>query len=107
MKPAADLSFEEAVRGLMNGDFSRLEPLFVAAPDGARSRILDWHDRGLFAREPAALAEAFTCACFNGCTAVVDHLLARGVAAGADVRESGYPTGDARIDALLARGAAG
>ena len=63
----------------MAGDFSRLAPLFATPPDGSPSPIIKWFDDGLFASEPKALEEAFTCACFNGCTRVVEHLLARGV----------------------------
>lgn len=69
------LSFQDAVKGLIAGDFSRLEPLF----DGDRCRIIEWHEAGLFADEPKALAEALTCACFNGRTGVVEHLLMAGV----------------------------
>ena len=71
--------FPGAVRGLMAGDFSRLAPLFEPTSDGAPCPITEWFDSGLFAGEPQALAEAFTCACFNGCTRVMEHLLARGV----------------------------
>ena len=73
------MRFHEAVRGLMAGDFSRLAPLFEATPDGSVCSIIQWFDDGLFVNEPKALAEAFTCACFNGCTDVVEHLLANGV----------------------------
>lgn len=71
-------SFEETVQGLLAGDFSRLDPLFeerVSAPP----IILRWLDEGRFASEPEALAEAFTCACFNGRETVARHLLDRGV----------------------------
>jgi hypothetical protein len=71
--------FAETVRGLLAGDFTRLAPLFEAPANGERSPILRWYDEGAFAAEPAALAEAFSCACFNGFTHVVEYLLARGV----------------------------
>ena len=61
----------------MNGDFSRLDPLFVT-PAGGKSAIVQWHEEGAFDAHPDALAEAFTCACFNGRDEVVDYLIARG-----------------------------
>jgi len=78
MKGQSDISFQEAVRGLMAGDFSRLAPLFDTPSDGSPCWVIKWYEGGLFASEPKALAEAFTCACFNGCTHVVEYLLARG-----------------------------
>jgi hypothetical protein len=74
-----DPDFAETVRGLIAGDFTRLAPLFNAPANGERCPILRWYDEGAFASEPAALAEAFSCACFNGLTDVVEYLLARGV----------------------------
>ena len=71
-------AFEDAVAGLLRGDFSDSEPLFVAR-SGARPQVLVWLDEGRFAAEPAALAEAFSCACFLGCDEVVDALLRAGV----------------------------
>jgi hypothetical protein len=79
MNPSTEMSFEEAVRGLLNGDFSRLDPLFRTAPDGGRCPIVAWHAAGRFASESAALNEAFTCACFNGRVDVAEYLLAQGV----------------------------
>ena len=73
------MSFQEATRGLMAGDFSRLAPLFETSSDGSPCPIIKWFDDGLFVNEPKALAEAFTCACFNGCTQVVEYFLAKGV----------------------------
>ena len=77
------IGFAEAVPGLFRGDFSALEPLFQ--PDAAGSRIIEWFRAGRFDREPNALAEALTCACFLGRTDVASVLLAHGVdpAAGA------------------------
>lgn len=72
------MTFEDARQGLLAGDFSRLDPLFITTPDTV-SEIVRWHGLGLFAEEPRALAEAFTCACFNGRNEVVDYLLAQGV----------------------------
>jgi hypothetical protein len=165
------MTFEDAAQGLLNGDFSRLDPLFVSPP-GEKSRIVAWFDDGAFDHDADALLEAFTCACFNGRNQVVDHLLAANIdpdrgnrtgmtafhwaanrgqvetvrrliaakaslealnrfggsvlgcavwsaiheprdgqlavielllEAGARVAAAGYPTGDARIDALLLR----
>ena len=79
MNGQSDMSFQEAVRGLMAGDFSRLAPLFAASASGSPCPIIKWFDDGLFANEPKALAEAFTCACFNGYTDMAEHFLANGV----------------------------
>jgi hypothetical protein len=73
------VSFDEAEAGLMAGDFSRLAPLFGPSPNGGTAFIIQGFDDGLFAGKREALNEAFTCACFNGCTSVVEHLLANGV----------------------------
>jgi len=73
-----DALFQSAVQALLRGDFSfpsSLEPLFTGRP----CRIVQWVDEGRFARDPAALAEALSCACFNGCTAVAADLMDRGV----------------------------
>lgn len=78
-EPAAPMPFSEAVAGLLAGDFSRLAPLFARAADGSPSPIVRWHQAGLFQMEPDALKEAFTCACFNGCVEVAEHLLAHGM----------------------------
>jgi ankyrin repeat protein len=71
------VTFEEASEGLLNGDFSRLEPLFVTPPEGD-SVIVGWCEQEVFDEDSAELAEAFTCACFNGREEVVDYLLRRG-----------------------------
>lgn len=73
--------FPDAVAGLLAGDFSRLAPLFADdVPDvEQRCVIVVWVKQGLFANEPKALAEALTCACFNGFTSVADTLLQLGV----------------------------
>ena len=81
--PAEDSSialFSEAVQGLQRGDFSRLAPLLEDRPLERRScQIIEWYDKGYFAAEPAALAEALTCSCFLGRTGVAEFLLDRGV----------------------------
>lgn len=72
--------FLEAVQGLHRGDFSRLEPLFDKPQSGDRPcPIFEWYEEGHFDREPKALAEALTCACFLGRTSVVEFLLNKGV----------------------------
>ena len=78
LDPNNNSLFTDAVRGLIAGDFSRLDPLFEER-DGRQSQIIEWYEASLFANEPKALDEALTCACFNGRTEVVDYLLAHGV----------------------------
>jgi hypothetical protein len=89
-----DRLFRDAVQGLHNGDFSRLEPLFgdPESHDPRQSHILQWYEQGWFNAEPKALEEAFTCACFLGRTGVADYLLARGVdpTAGAGTGSNGF-----------------
>ena len=86
--------FRDAVRGLVAGDFSRLEPLFLDRPnvEQRRCQIIEWYEADLFANEPKALDEALTCACFNGRAEVVDYLLAHGVKlhAGANTGLNGF-----------------
>ena len=69
------ISFEEAVEGLIAGDFSRLAPQFEGDPPV----ILRWYEEKRFDAEPAALAEAFSNACFIGQLAVVKYWLAHGL----------------------------
>lgn len=73
--------FRDAIQGLKDGDFSRLEPLFndISSADTQGCQIIEWHKQGLFAYEPTALQEALTCACFLGRTNVAEYLLAKGV----------------------------
>ena len=88
-----DGQFRDAVRGLIAGDFSRLEPLFAERPNvDGHCQIVEWFEANLFAYEPKALDEALTCACFNGRTEVVDYLLAHGVDApgGANTGLNGF-----------------
>ena len=70
--------FADALAGLRNGDFSRLEPIFQAE-DEQQAQIVGWHKQGLFAEHPKELAEAFTCACFLGYTAIAEYFLAHGM----------------------------
>ena len=67
--------FRAAVEGLLRGDFSQSAPLFEGEP----CPILAWVEQGLFDGEPAALAEALSCACFLGRTPVAEALLEKGV----------------------------
>ena len=87
------LAFREAVGGLVRGDFSRLEPLFDEQVLRVnRSEIVEWYEKGYFAEEPQALAEALTCACFLGRTGVAEFLLDQGVdpSAGAGTGLNGF-----------------
>jgi ankyrin repeat protein len=68
-----------AVEGLLRGDFSRLEPLFVKSSPGELCQIAQWYRQGAFEGHGAALAEAFTCACFLGRTNMAEFLLDEGV----------------------------
>ncbi len=71
--------FNDALQGLKRGDFSRLEPLFVDKSGPSRlPQIVERIEEGRFRGEPVALAEALTCACFNGRIAVAEYLLKRG-----------------------------
>ena len=74
------LAFQEAVQGLIRGDFSRLEPLFVEEPPGHQQecRIVEWHKKRYFESEPKALAEALSCACFLGRKEVAKYLFSAG-----------------------------
>lgn len=78
MSTTSDATFEDALEGLRKGDFSRLDPLFQS--DGSSPpQILSWVEKGLFGGHESELAEALTCACFNGRTEVAESLLGRGV----------------------------
>lgn len=74
-----DSLFRDAIKGLIAGDFSRLEPLFNNDSPARHCRIIEWYEAGLFADQPKALAEALACACFLGCTRVAEYLLAQGI----------------------------
>jgi hypothetical protein len=70
--------FVDTIRGLHNGDFSRLEPRLLPT-ESAEPAIITWHRQGRFQNEPQAEAEALTCACFLGATAAAEYLLQQGV----------------------------
>lgn len=78
MPACTDPDWPDALQGLRQGDFSRLEPLFGSGV-GHACRIVQWHEQGCFASEPQALAEALTCACFLGRAGVAAWLLDKGV----------------------------
>jgi ankyrin repeat protein len=71
--------FDEALEGLRNGDFSRLEPVFQST-GGSPAKIITWVEQGRFRGYEEALAEALTCACFNGRIEVAEYLLSHGIA---------------------------
>lgn len=68
------------MEGLRRGDFSRLDSLFQSK-NGSRAQIVEWIEQGCFLGRDQELAEALTCACFNGCTEVAEYLLNLGIAA--------------------------
>jgi ankyrin repeat protein len=69
----SDSAFETALVDLREGSFSKLDPLFE------HGKIVEWCEAGRFRNHPAELAEALTCACFNGRIAVAEYLLNLGV----------------------------
>lgn len=77
----SDELFQDAVKGLLAGDFSRLEPLFKTESnkDAYQCKIIEWYEQELFLNEPKALAEALTCACFLGRVEVAGYLLNQGI----------------------------
>jgi hypothetical protein len=80
-KQISDPIFDNAVRDLEEGNFSRLEPLFrnLASSSHASCQIIEWYNLGYFKNEPKALNEALSCACFNGRTKIAKFLMDRGV----------------------------
>ena len=81
MQTSDDAIFQDAVRGLRRGDFTRLAHVFQADPstEPRLPRIITWCEEGRFESESQALAEALTCACFLGETDVAEYLLKQGV----------------------------
>jgi len=73
-------AFEDALKGFKRGDFSRLGPLFQSR-SGSPPQIVEWVEQGRFRGYDQELAEALTCACFNGRIEVAEYLLNRGIAA--------------------------
>ena len=74
----SDAEFDRALEGLRRGDFSALDPLFQS--DGAGpAQIAAWVVQGRFRAHGQELAEALTCACFNGRIEVAEYLLDKGI----------------------------
>lgn len=73
-----DAAFAHALEGLRRGDFSLLDSLFQNNGDRP-PQIVEWVEQGRFHGHDEELAEALTCACFNGRTEVAENLLNRGV----------------------------
>ena len=69
-----DAKFDHALEGLKRGDFSRLDYLFKRK-SGSPPQIVEWVEQGRFRGYDQELAEALTCACFNGRTEVAEYLL--------------------------------
>jgi len=78
MSIPVDIQFRDAFEGLRRGDFSRLSPLFEGRANAA-PLIVRWIELGCFRGCDQELAEALTCACFNGQIAVAEYLLKLGV----------------------------
>ena len=75
-----DATFSDALEGLHQGDFSRLEPLFEDRPGGSgKPQIIEWYEQGRLRDQPKALAEALTCASFLGRTSVAEYLVGQGL----------------------------
>jgi hypothetical protein len=75
----SDSEFDETLEGLRRGDFSRLDFLFQSGTD-SQPQMVEWVEQGRFKAHDQELAEAFTCACFNGRTEVAEYLLSQGIA---------------------------
>ncbi len=88
----SEIQFPKAVEALAAGDFTRIEGLFGERGAAGPSQIEEWYAAGRFAKEPAALAQAFACACMLGRTRVAAFLLDQGVdpAKGAESGQTGF-----------------
>ena len=73
-----DAAMDDALRGLRNGDFSRLDALFQSQ-DVSLPQIVKWIEQECFRGHDQELSEALTCACFNGRTQVAEYMLNRGI----------------------------
>lgn len=73
-----DAVFQDAIQGLQNGDFSRLEPLFAYDhPESKHCQVIEWYEEGFFEEGEAfeLLEEVLTCACFLGYVDVAAYFL--------------------------------
>jgi hypothetical protein len=75
----SDAILDDAFEGLRSGDFSWLDYLFQSE-SRSQPQIVEWVEQGRFSGHDQELAEALTCACFNGRTEVAEYLLNRGIA---------------------------
>ncbi len=80
------MSFQDAVRGLMAGDFSRLAPLFDTLSDGSPCPVIKWYEGSLFEPGPDRIR-------------IIEALLN----AGANVSAADHPSGDESVDEVLRR----
>ncbi len=73
-----DEHFQNVLKALDRGDFSRLETM-LGGPAGFDRQIVEWYENGSFDAEPEMLAEALSCACMLGRTATARYLIEHGV----------------------------
>ena len=74
-----DPAFDRALESLRRGDFSLLDTLF-SSNGNLPPQIIEWLEQGRFRGHDRELAEALTCACFNGRTEGAEYLLKQGIA---------------------------
>jgi hypothetical protein len=73
-----DEHFQNVLKALDRGDFSRLEAM-LGGPAGFDRQIVELFENGKFDTEPDMLAEALSCACMLGRTETSRYLLDKGV----------------------------
>ncbi|MGB7207666.1 MAG: ankyrin repeat domain-containing protein [Pyrinomonadaceae bacterium] len=73
-----DELFQNVLKALDRGDFSRLETM-LGGPAGFDRQIVKLFENGKFDTEPEMLAEALSCACMLGRTATARYLIEHGV----------------------------
>jgi hypothetical protein len=73
-----DELFQNVLKALDRGDFSRLETM-LGVPAGFDRQIINWCENGKFESESEMLAEALSCACMLGRTATARYLIEHGV----------------------------
>jgi len=69
-----DDMWQKALVALERGDFTRLGSM-LGGPAQFDEQITEWHKKGMFNNEPAALEDVFACACFLGRTSLAKYLL--------------------------------